>query len=301
MCQKSAIPFASGIPAQQYISWLRRYSWKIWIEVKTEEAFMSVDKGELQHIFNHYFSPEKASIQFYGDEDKCRIKEILPFFGLLIPYNHPDGYAATDDKLIIFEHFEFDSSKGSKHKGSKQRRSEADDSRAFDAVIPTREGSEYHGTLDASYSIDYYRENFLRSFNDHYSEIPEYKETLKSKGLLTDSQRITTIFFIEDTSIFGNAYDTYSWDATNTPLILLHCDFFLDVFEKSPDLDCVIFGSKYYREKELWYIDHSLITEYRKHTVSTDEIDVFDYTPRSTGYKLLLTPDETERAKTNNE
>lgn len=255
---------------------------------------MSGDRGELKHIFDHYFSPENASIHFYGDEDKCRIKEILPFFSLLIPFNHPDGYAATDDEFIIFEHFEFDSSRGTKRKGSKQRRSEADDSRAFDAVIPTKEGSEYHGVLDVSCSIDSYRENFLRSFADHYSEIPEYVKTLKCKGLLTDTQNITTIFFIEDTSIFGNAYDTDSWDATNIPLILLHCDFFLDVFENSPDMDCVVFGSTYYREKQLWYIDHSLIAEYRKHMVNTNEIDVFDYTPRSTGYKVVLTPDEIE-------
>lgn len=253
---------------------------------------MSVDTGELQHIFNHYFSPENASIHFYGDEGKCRIKEILPFFGLLVPFNHPDGYASNDDEFIIFEHFEFDSSKGSKRKGSKQRRSEADDSRAFDAVIPTKEGSEYHGALDVSYFIDYYRENFLRSFDDHYSEIPKYKETLKSKGLLTDSHRITTVFFIEDTTIFGNFYATDSWDESVTPLILLHCDFFLDLFESSPDLDCVIFGRFY--DRWLWYIDQSLISEYRKHIVNTHEIEVFDYTPRSTGYKVLLTPDEIE-------
>lgn len=251
---------------------------------------MSSERNELYRIWERYFSSDNIVVHYYGSGG--RIREVLDCLYSLTPFDHPDAYYSTDNEFIVFEHFEFDSSKGNRKKGSQQRRSEADDTRAFNAVIPTKEGSEYHGCINASYCIDYYKDNLMRSFSEHYKEIPEYKKTLSKIGLLSSSKRVTTIFFIEDSALLGNTFDSGEWDKPSIPLILLHCDFFLDLFENSPELDCVIFGRFY--DRELWYIDHSLIDTYREHEVDTSNIQLFNYNPRSTGFKVLLSPDEIE-------
>lgn len=115
---------------------------------------------------------------------------------------------------------------------------------------------------------------------------------MSGNGLLSESKKVTTIFFIEDSTLLGNTFDSGEWDKPSTPLILLHCDFFLDLFENSPDLDCVIFGRFY--DRGLWYIDHSIIDTYREHEVDTRNIQLFNYSPRSSGFKVLFTPDEIE-------
>lgn len=135
---------------------------------------MSSEKNELYRIWERYFSSDNTVVHYYGSGG--RIREVLEYLYSLTPFDHPDAYYSADNEFIIFEHFEFDSSKGHRKKGSRQRRSEADDTRAFNSVIPTKEGSEYHGCINASYSIDYYKDNMMRSFSDHYSEIPEYKK-----------------------------------------------------------------------------------------------------------------------------
>ena len=182
-------------------------------------------KNEVDHILKKYFSDDPTTIHYYGDGQRVdRIGEII---GKLVPFDHPDAYAILDDEIVIFEHFEFDSSENQKRKGSQQKRSQADDNRAFAKVIPTEEGALHHGSISADYSMENYKNNLIRVFCKHYSEIDEYKQTIRERGIITGSERITTLFFIEDVTIFGNLFKSDNPNMRRETLSLPLCDFFL--------------------------------------------------------------------------
>lgn len=244
-------------------------------------------KNELEHIFSTYFSEETA-IHCYGDEE--HISKLVPLLQALVPFEHPDAYSKVENKVLIFEHFEFDSSNNSRN-GTQQRKSIAADDRAFDAVVPTEAGAVYHGQIIADYSIENYRNNLKRSFDKHYKEIPEYKNTLRETGVITDTDEVITLFFIEDRTELGTIFESKREGVSWEPLILPHCDFFLDLFEKSQDLDMAICASWYPKQYCLWFIDRTMIAESRGHMVSTSDIKIINTNPRCLGYKIIIPKD----------
>ena len=246
-------------------------------------------KNELEHIYQTYLSKEQNEIHYIGESSG--IAKLADIFKRLVPFEHPDAYAMLENEVLLFEHFEFDSSNKSNKKGSQQRRSEADDNRIFATVKPSENGTLYHGEILADYSIENYKKNLKQAFDKHYSEIAAYKQTLQEKGVITGTERITTFFFIEDTTVLGNIFEPECSDRAWEPLVLLFCDFFLDLFECSPDLDMVVCASWFPNEYCLWYMDQTMILEYRKHEINTSKVKIVNFNPQSIGVKLII-PDE---------
>ena len=246
-------------------------------------------KNELFHIIQMYFSKSENPIYFYGDES--RIAKLGEILGKLEPFDHPEAYAVLGKEVLIFEHFEFDSSHRLKRRGSQQRCSQSADDRAFASVLPTEKGSLYHGAITADYTVDNYRENLKQVFCKHYNEIPGYKATLREHGVFKAGDRASTIFFIEDTTIFGNIFETDNEGNNVETLVLPRCDFFLDLFESSPDLDAAICASQTLSGHCLWYIDRTMINEYRIHAVKTEDLKIINFRPQSLGVRIIV-PEE---------
>lgn len=243
-------------------------------------------KNEIQRICEKFFSGECNTICFYGCGDG--LEKVIELLGDITPSDHPDGYSVIKDDVLIFEHFEFDSSVGSKRKGSQQRRSEAENKRESDKIPATEDGIIIRSEISAEYTIESYKENFLQHFAKHYEEISQYKKSLMEQGIILPTSNITTLFFVEDTTILGNIYEVDSWDIPWKPVILLACDFFLDLFEQSPDLDCILCGSWIPNKYCLWYIDRSMIAAYREHVIDTSKIKLCNFSPRNLGFKKLF-------------
>lgn len=243
-------------------------------------------KNELEHIIRTYFSEDNTPIHFIGDGTHVEI--LAEKLSRLVPFDHPDAYAVLDDEVLIFEHFEFDSSNKLRRKGSQQRRSESEDNKAFAAVVPTEKGTLHHGTILADYTIGNYRENLRQVFCKHYNEIPGYESTLREKGIITNSKKVTTLFFVEDTTLLGNIFETENREEGWQPLVLPLCDFFLELFENSQDLDIVIAVSWYPNEYCLWYIDRSMIQDCKLQAIDTKEIRIINFDPQHVGVKISI-------------
>ena len=243
-------------------------------------------KNEVAHIFYKYFSKKQNEIHYIGESSG--IAKLTDIFERLVPFEHPDAYAALDNEVLIFEHFEFDSSNNHKGKGSQQRRSEADDDRIFSTLEPSKKGTLHHGEIIADYSIENYKKNLKQAFDKHYSEIPQYTQTLLDKGIITASEKISTLFFIEDTTTLGNLIESEDGDLPCEPLLLPFCDFFLDLFELSPDLDAVVCASWFPSEYCLWYIDRNMIMDYRKNEIDTSKVKIINLNPQSLRVKILI-------------
>lgn len=242
-------------------------------------------KGEIIRIINKYFSDVESEVMFYGQREYAI--ETLDFFKNLVPYDHPDGYSVLNGDLLIVEHFEFDSSKNSRG-GSQQRTSDAKGKREFSETLPSIEGTESNWTIDAEYSMQNYKKNFEKVFSSHYSKIDNYKESLIAANIVPQDANIRTMFFVEDTTLLGNVYRGDSLESPCVPVILQKCDFFLDLFEKSPKLDCVMSASFANDKYWLWYIGRNMIAEYRKRQIITNDINIINFTPHTKAFKLLI-------------
>lgn len=247
-------------------------------------------KNELQRIMYQYFQEEYTTICFYGDES--RIQEIMHYFDRIIQYDKPDAYSIVDGKLFMLECFEFDSSNRSSN-GSKQKREEANDDRLFQRIEPSEEGTFFRNVLSTDYTIDNYRKNATSTFLTHYNRIDTYKKHLIDDGIIKPETDSIMAFFIEDTTLLGNIYEVDSWEKPTHPLFLPCCDFFLDLFEHSPNLDCVFCGSWACGSHHLWFIDRTMIANFRDNQIHTEDLTLCDFTPHSVGYKIIV-PNDTK-------
>ena len=245
-------------------------------------------KDELYRIISKYFPTDHNTIHTYGDTK--RIVETMRYLDGIVQYEKPDGYSIVDGTLFILEHFEFDSgNKGSN--GSQQKREEAKDNRLFQQVEASEGGTTFHNSLTIDYTIDNYRKNATLTFTRHYRKIDSYKNHLMIDGIISSEMESITCFFIEDTTLLGNTYNTDSWDVPTQPLFLPCCDFFLDLFEKSPKLDCAFCGSWANKSYYLWFIDRTMISSFRNKQINTESLNLCNFTPHHVGVKMII-PDE---------
>lgn len=254
-------------------------------------------KNELFQFLDSYFSKNENTIHFFGDKEN--VLDVMRFFGHIFQSDRPDAYAVIDDEVLIIEHFEFDSS-NNRAKGSQQKRLEAEDNRKFTGIAAIEAGTLYHSSINADYTMENYRNNISKIFKEHYGKIEEYKDNLKRAGVIERNSIVRTAFFIEDTTMLGNIYETRSWESPIAPVVLPMCDFFLDLFEASPDLYCVFCGSWIPNDYCLWFIDRSMLAKYRENQIKTNEIKICNLAPRHIGIKIFL-PNDAGKECTPNE
>lgn len=246
----------------------------------------NVVKNEVLHIIQKYFGNKENSIKFIGNADK--LNDLVKFFDCLIPFDRPDAYAMINDRVLILEHFEFDSSNKGR-KGSQQVKEQVRLEREFAKANATEEGIIVHGEMCTNYTMENYKANILEAFEQHYNKINEYKNNLIKNGKATLETEFITLFFIEDVTELGNLYvDRNGCNTKTLPVILPFCDFFLEKFQHSPLLDCVLCASWMPNRNEVWYIDHSMIDDYISNKIYSDSIRIIDFQPHLMGIKIII-------------
>lgn len=106
-----------------------------------------------------------------------------------------------------------------------------------------------------------YLANCAVAFGQHYDRLREYKKMLENEGILRPGGRVKTCFFIEDVTPLGsyivNPDGMYE-------LVLFYVKQFLDLFERSEELDHAFFGCFMGCSDSLWYMGRNEIKYYRK-------------------------------------
>lgn len=154
-------------------------------------------------------------------------------------YDCPDMYSLVNNEVLIIEHFEFDSSNKNK-KGSSARVEIARVKREFNKKSDSFNGNILiqDDKIDTNNSAENYIENFTNVFDSHYSKIDLYKENISKIGVVNDTTKIKTCFFIEDTTPLGNFINE---NGNPRCVNLFYIKEYLDIFKKSDKVDCVFF------------------------------------------------------------
>ena len=205
-------------------------------------------KNELEKIKRTYFN-ENAR---YGYTNKRSAHLLLKAINNAISCDAPDFYYLTDKTCYIFEHFEFDASQMSKNKGSFYKRQENEAFKQIDIKTKERLLSKkasqdsvtsygaFTTPIKSNYNKEFWKINFISTFNKHYDKVEQYKNNLVDKGIINNKTKIKNVFVIEDVTELGaNRFD----DAQNVyfPFEFDFCLDFLIKANKSKDFLITIF------------------------------------------------------------
>jgi len=173
--------------------------------------------------------------------------------------NGPDLYAhLKNGKLLVLEHFEFDSSKRRKRKGSKSKEEISAANRNFDETLEsvTEVGESVYNEhiIKSSTSLQCYKNNLIESFERHYKNIDNYIDNIISANLITNKEDILLAFFIEDSTLCGNQYYNAD-DYESYPLIPLNIPEFIERLKESDKLDYLFIGLNTRKSSELVVIE----------------------------------------------
>ncbi|MBS6686173.1 hypothetical protein [Thomasclavelia spiroformis] len=251
-------------------------------------------------MIEEYFSDVENIVRFEGNQKKS-IESVISFIQKLKNYDRPDAYSIIDDTALIIEHFEFDSTYSNK-KGSENRQELARVERNFEEKISkckmnNGETMMIHDEMFVTHTTENYINNAMRVFDNHYKKIDEYKTNLFKKGEVKDIKTIKTMFWIEDTTIFGNIFMTKDkgYNESVKPLILLYCDEFLNKLSNCNNLNYIFFFSHYGNEKNIWFLDLDFIDAYKGKQIITSEIEIIDFSSHTTGFVTVLSENEVKK------
>jgi hypothetical protein len=188
--------------------------------------------------------------------------------GMLCESGLPFYYSKTNHSILIIDHVTFDSAanlSGQEKNFSdmflkKQRRlrkAKKNMTGNFKMLPPVFRGPG---------SARGYLMNCALAFRQHYALLNEYKTALREEGVCLASGGIKTCFFMEDITPLGSYI--LNPDGMDE-LVLFYVKQFLDLFERSPDLDYVFFGNFKGRSDALWFMSKKNIQCYR-----TNEMDI---------------------------
>ena len=205
----------------------------------------------------------------YLPKDKAYLEFLLTFFPTLQPAKkRPDAYSIKGDTVLLLEHFEFDNSKTTR-KGSEQKIKEANTQRYLDK-------NPYHSTMLQEYvekTGAHYVKSLETVFLSHSNNIENYKKEINAETSASFNNYIMG-FVIEDASSFGSSY----YNKTNgayTRANMLYTKEFLDLFEKNPQLDFVIFSITKGQDNGSFFISRNTIDDYRKKQIEVAKIEHF--------------------------
>lgn len=228
---------------------------------------------EIKKLFDLYFSKPQNQIIYYGEQEQP-LNHISKFLKSIVCFDKPDGYAKINNDLIMFEHFEFDSSQNSIKKGSRNQRENARIERKCDKQL-LKDNNIVKDSIKCNYSMANYINNAIKCFVNHSEKISSYKENLQRHGILNSRTKVETLFLIEDSTTLGNMNDT-----NGEPIILLKCDKFLDVFEQNPEVNYALCFSRLGMNNYIWFLSQDNIQEYRKRQLKVEEMNIASLTPQ---------------------
>ncbi|MCL1880660.1 MAG: hypothetical protein FWF76_00610 [Oscillospiraceae bacterium] len=183
-------------------------------------------------------------------------------FDYFFPFESPDAYFLHGDTVIGIEHFQFDSYKTKKGKGSEGRRDEIFAQSDIDMEYNEIRKTGKRGTIELSrdvttpMSIQNYQTNLLNGFNQHYNRIADYKKNLLS--CVPQAKDVKICFYIEDATPMGNYYVSTGSVVHEPPFRIeymppsnlfslepLRIKEFVDLLKDSTNIDYLICSLKY--------------------------------------------------------
>jgi hypothetical protein len=196
-------------------------------------------KNELEHIVNKFFSSSNNQILHANLDSKAGefCKTFDDLLRIMVAYDHPDFYAKKNNDVYIFEHFTIDASHTNK-KGSLEQREIV--------RIETRTNEYYSGDhkghisdkIENKSSFENFKNNLKTTYQKHISSIPSYMETLREIKVIDEDAKITSCFFIENTSPIGNYVRT---GIKIKEFNLFTADFFIDILDDTKNNPDYIF------------------------------------------------------------
>ena len=137
--------------------------------------------SEVERLLGHYlfYDNSKAflSVDAFGVGEKERTALLKEWHS----FERPDIYTKINATIYGLEHFEYDAHHRSK-KGSLQHRENIKIKQSVEKEIrdkfKTQDTVTSFRELKSKANEEYYKSNFIESFNAHYLKVSEYKKTL---------------------------------------------------------------------------------------------------------------------------
>lgn len=126
----------------------------------------------------------------------------------VVPFEKPDFVLLTNNKVYLFEHFQFDSSKHKKSSSliqEEKRKKNREFNSLVDEVNQIDPTKTVHraSTFESDTTINDFYKNFERSFTKHYRKIPSYVKHCIDV-LSVNNLPIEICFFVENASIVAD-------------------------------------------------------------------------------------------------
>jgi len=173
------------------------------------------------------------------------------------------------------EHFEFDSSLNTN--GSQYRHNE----NLILKDIKKNVSDCYTSYIKQECKSEYLLNNLFKSFNKHYDKINDYEDNLITNKIIRNDANFITCFFIEDVSPLGNYYKD---KAKHINMLIIKQ--FLDLLENSKKLDYILYGAYVGNNYKLWFLNLNNIKNYRKFEEDINDINLMQYSPMLTSFKV---------------
>lgn len=214
---------------------------------------MDKDKDQISRetkALCHYFSTDRR-VHFEGDAEGVLYVRDMINEGEYHQFEYPDMYFQRGNKVLLCEHFEFDSYKRT-NKGSISHQEEARIDREIQMIIDAGVETTFRKIINGRKSLRDYRKNVECSFQQHYAQLDGYKQKITEKiGIPANELEIHTMFFIEETTALGTML--FDKDNNMTQVLLdkyvpflmflkdkVKLDFVMTTTRRSPDYISII-------------------------------------------------------------
>lgn len=163
---------------------------------------------EAKKILEHYCIQNKNKLSLKAGLFGVSQDECSEIFCNWHSFERPDIYSRNGDVVYGLEHFEYDAHKHGK-KGSQSSRERLIIEQSIKAEI--REKLRHQDTVTSFRSMrsmaneEYYKQNFMKIFTEHYAKVGEYKKHIVSE-LNVGSENISIWFIAEDTTPLGTYF-----------------------------------------------------------------------------------------------
>ena len=241
--------------------------------------------SELEMIIQKYLSKEETAIT-YSDFDQQEVNKLFHYMGI---YERPDILSIYDNKIVAIEHFEFDSYKNTRKKGSDFKIQESFIERKIqnkiNSELKTKSEIIVHDEIKNTSNLQQYYDNFKKVFLSHIDNIPEYREHIEED--FGKEKDIEFWFFAEDVTTLG----THCLKNGNLGPLLPLSNEILDILKKHKEIKGIIFGIFAMNEYKMLIIcndDDTLnkLKENEDFKVTNEEFMTFD--PKTIGFATKI-------------
>ena len=249
--------------------------------------------SELEMIIQKYLSKDGTAIT-YSDFDQQEVNKLFHYMGI---YERPDILSIYDNKIVAIEHFEFDSYKNTRKKGSDFKIQESFIERKMqnkiNSELKTKSEIIVHDEIKNTSNLQQYYDNFKKVFLSHIDNIPEYREHIKQD--FGKEKNIEFWFFAEDVSPLGSYYIKKE---NPTPRLLLpFSKEIIDILRKHKEIKGMIFGIYAMNEYKLvlMYNDDKTLNNLEKNEYfKVNNEEFMSFTPQTTGFAIKIPKDKME-------